>query len=285
MTDRLNIAIAQINPTVGDIDGNARRILAARLDAHKADLVIFSELVLCGYPPEDLVLKPAFQERITEVVGELARATSDGGPAMIVGTPWRVDGKLHNAALLLDRGEIAAVRLKWDLPNYGVFDEKRVFEAGPMPGPVNFRDVRIGIMICEDMWKPDVTECLEESGAEFLVVLNGSPFDEKKHEQRLNLAVARVTESGLPLAYVHQVGGQDELVFDGASFVINADCRPAVQLPAFVEHTAMTRWTRTGDGWQCEAQKLAPICTGLEAMYSAMMLGLRDYVNKNGFPG
>ncbi len=285
MTDKLNIAIAQINPTVGDIDGNAQRILAARMDAHKADLVVFSELVLCGYPPEDLVLKPAFQERIIDVVGELARATSDGGPAMIIGTPWRVGGKLHNAALLLDGGEIAAVRLKWDLPNYGVFDEKRVFEAGPMPGPVNFRDVRIGIMICEDMWKPDVTECLEESGAEFLLVLNGSPFDEKKHEQRLNLAVARVTESGLPLAYVHQVGGQDELVFDGASFVINADCKPALQAPAFVEDIAMTTWSRTGDGWQCEPQKLSPVSTGFEAMYSAMMLGLRDYVNKNGFPG
>ena len=261
MTDTLKIAIAQTNPTVGDIDGNARKIIEARMQAHDADLVVFSELVLCGYPPEDLVLKPAFQDRVTEVIGELARITSDGGPAMIVGAPWKIDGRLYNAALLLDGGEIVAVRQKWDLPNYGVFDEKRVFASGPMPGPVNFRDVRLGVMICEDMWKPDVTECLEESGADLLIVLNGSPFDEQKHEQRLQLAVARVTESGLPLMYVHQVGGQDELVFDGASFVINGDCRPAVQLPS------------------------APVPVGFEAMYAAMMLGLRDYVNKNGFPG
>ena len=209
MTDKLKIAIAQTNQTVGDIDGNARKIIEARMQAHDAGLVVFSELVLCGYPPEDLVLKPAFQDRVIEVIGELARSTSDGGPAMIVGAPWKIDGKLYNAALLLDGGEIVAVRQKWDLPNYGVFDEKRVFAAGPMPGPVNFRDVRLGVMICEDMWKPDVTECLEESGAELLIVLNGSPFDEQKHEQRLQLAIARVTESGLPLMYVHQVGGQD----------------------------------------------------------------------------
>jgi NAD+ synthase len=285
MTDTLKIAIAQTNPTVGDIDGNARRITEARMQAHDADLVIFSELVLCGYPPEDLVLKPAFQDRITEVIGELARSTSDGGPAMIVGAPWKIDGKLYNAALLLDDGEIVAVRQKWDLPNYGVFDEKRVFANGPMPGPVNFRDVRLGVMICEDMWKPDVTECLEESGAEILVVLNGSPFDEQKHEQRIQLAVARVTESGLPLMYVHQVGGQDELVFDGASFVIGSDCRPSIQMPSFTEAVTMTEWTRGAEGWSCTAQPLSPVPSGFEAMYSAMMLGLRDYVNKNGFPG
>ncbi len=285
MTDKLKIAIAQTNPTVGDIDGNARKIIEARMQAHDADLVVFSELVLCGYPPEDLVLKPAFQDRVIEVIGELARSTSDGGPAMIVGAPWKIDGKLYNAALLLDGGEIVAVRQKWDLPNYGVFDEKRVFAAGPMPGPVNFRDVRLGVMICEDMWKPDVTECLEESGAELLIVLNGSPFDEQKHEQRLQLAIARVTESGLPLMYVHQVGGQDELVFDGASFVINGDCRPAVQMPSFTDCVTMTEWSRGGDGWSCGLQPLAPVPVGFEAMYAAMMLGLRDYVNKNGFPG
>jgi NAD+ synthase len=140
-------------------------------------------------------------------------------------------------------------------------------------------------MICEDMWKPDVTECLEESGAEMLVVLNGSPFDEKKHEQRLQLAIARVTESGLPLMYVHQVGGQDELVFDGASFIINADCKPAVQMPSFAEAVDITEWNRGADGWACAPQKLSPVPGGFEAMYAAMMLGLRDYVNKNGFPG
>src|SRR5690606_10300910 len=202
------IALAQTNPVVGDIDGNAAKILRARAAAARqgADLVVFTELVLAGYPPEDLVLKPSFQAAIEGAVGKLAPATADGGPAMLIGAPWRNNGKLYNAALLLDGGELAAVRLKYDLPNYGVFDEKRVFAAGPLPGPINFRGVRLGVMICEDMWTPEVTECLDESGAELLVVINGSPFDSEKLDVRLNLAVARVVESTLPLIYVNQIG-------------------------------------------------------------------------------
>ncbi|MGZ0246798.1 MAG: nitrilase-related carbon-nitrogen hydrolase, partial [Alphaproteobacteria bacterium] len=222
MTDTLTIALAQLNPTVGDIDGNIGLIRDARADAAAAgaDLVITSELVVCGYPPEDLVIRPIVQETIEREIAALALETADGGPAVLVGTPWVEDGKLYNAALLLDGGEIAAMRFKHDLPNYGVFDEKRVFAAGPLPGPVNFRGVRLGVMVCEDMWTVDVAECLEESGAEILTVLNGSPFEQDKWDTRLNLAVARATECRMPLIYVNQVGGQDELVFDGASFVL-----------------------------------------------------------------
>jgi NAD+ synthase len=190
-----------------------------------------------------------------------------------------------NSALLLDQGRIASVRYKHDLPNYGVFDEKRLFAPGPLPGPMPFRGVRLGVMVCEDMWTPDAAECLQESGAELLLVPNGSPYEFEKRDQRIQLAIARVTETGLPLAYVNQVGGQDELVFDGASFVINADHRLAAQLPCFQEAVALTHWRREGERWVCEEGPLEKPAEGLEAIYAAMMLGLRDYVNKNRFPG
>jgi len=287
MTDILRIALAQTNPVVGDIQGNAAKILRAREEAARqgADLVVYTELVLAGYPPEDLVLKPSFQAEIEAAVRKLAPVTGDGGPALLVGAPWRDNGKLHNAALLLDGGAVAAVRFKYDLPNYGVFDEKRVFAAGPLPGPINFRGVRLGVMICEDMWTPDVTECLDESGAELLIVVNGSPFDSEKLDVRINLAVARVVESTLPLIYINQIGGQDELVFDGASFALGADRKLVAQLPAFEEHVATMTWRRNGAAWAADAAPVAPALPRLEAMYRAMMLGLTDYVGKNGFPG
>ncbi len=285
MTDRLSIAIAQIDPTVGDVAGNADRIRRARAEAEGADLVVFPELVLSGYPPEDLVLKPAFQDACREACEALAAETADGGPALLVGLPWREDGRLYNAVALLDGGGVAAVRHKVLLPNYGVFDEKRVFDAGEMPGPVSFRDVRIGVPICEDIWQPSVVECLEENGAEMLLVPNGSPFETTKDDIRLNIAVERVVESGLPLAYVNQVGGQDELVFDGASFVLGRDRALRAQLPAWTESVALTRWERGADGMDCVAGPMAEGGDDLSDIYSAMMLGLRDYVNKNRFPG
>jgi NAD+ synthase len=288
MTDTLTIALAQINTTVGDIAGNLERIRAARAEAgwQGADLVVFPELTIAGYPPEDLVLKPLFQDRAAAAVETLAAETKDGGPALIVGVPWRENGKLYNAAFLLDSGVVAAKRFKHDLPNYGVFDEKRVFASAPPPGPINFRGVRLGLMICEDMWTPDVTETLQESGAELLIVPNGSPYESDKLDERLNLAVQRVVEADLPLVYVNQVCGQDELVFDGASFVLNADRRLAAQAPAWREHVMTTRWTRGSNGaWTCAPGEIHAQPQRLEAIYNAMMLGLRDYVRKNRFPG
>jgi NAD+ synthase len=229
----LQIALAQLDPVVGDLDGNAAKLRRARADAaaQGADLVVFPELFITGYPPEDLVRKPAFARAARGHVEALAAETADGGPAVLVGSIWPQDDKLYNAAALLDAGQVAGVRFKVELPNYGVFDEKRVFDVGPLPGPLNFRGVRIGVPICEDIWKEEVCECLQETGAEFLITPNGSPFDWTKPDLRLNVAVARVSETGLPLIYVNQVGGQDELVFDGASFVLNADRSLAVQLP------------------------------------------------------
>ncbi len=288
MSDSLALALAQINPTVGDIGGNLERIRRARAEAAEggADLAIYGELAVAGYPPEDLVLKPAFQDAVEAGVNRLAGETSDGGPALLLGAPWREAGKLYNSALLLDAGGIAAIRHKHHLPNYGVFDEKRVFAQGPAPGPVAFRGARLGVMICEDMWEPDVTECLDESGAEILVVLNGSPFETDKPDVRLNLAVARVTESDLPLIYVNIVGGQDELVFDGASFVLDAGRTLRAQAAAWKRQVLLTRWHRAdGAAWSCDQGLIEAPAEGLEAVYLALTTGLGDYVDKNRFPG
>jgi NAD+ synthase len=285
--DTLNIALAQLNPTVGDVTGNTEKVRRACAEAAAvgADLVAFPELFIAGYPPEDLVLKPAFQAACRAAVEALARE-SVSGPAMLVGTPWVEDGKLYNAYVLLSSGAIEAVRFKVDLPNYGVFDEKRVFAPGPMPGPILVKGVRIGIPICEDIWGSEVVECLSETGGEILLVPNGSPYWRGKTEHRLNIAVARVVESGLPLVYLNMVGGQDELVFDGASFVLNADRSVGAQLPAFRETIAMTRWRREGGAWRCEAaQTASAVDEGDKADYAACVLGLRDYVEKNGFKG
>lgn len=283
--DTLTIALAQVNPVVGDVAGNAAKVRSVRDRAKDADLILFPELFIAGYPPEDLVLKPAFQAACRAAIEELARETAPGGPAMIVGTPWLEDGKLYNAAALLDGGRIAGLRFKVDLPNYGVFDEKRVFAVGPMPGPMAFRGVRIGVPICEDIWGPEPAECIAETGGEILLVPNGSPYRRGVVDQRLSIAVARVKETGLPLIYLNQVGGQDELVFEGGSFVLNADASLAVQLPTFAEAVVTTRWQRSADGWQCEPGQISPLMPQDRSDYTACMLGLRDYVGKNGFPG
>ncbi len=291
MTNELSIALAQINPTVGDVDGNTELIKKAREEAHAggADILVTGELAVSGYPPEDLVLKPAFMDRIEEKISILASKTADDGPALIIGAPWRQDGKLFNAVMLLDNGEINTIRYKSSLPTYAVFDEDRVFERGPMPGPISFNGVRLGVMICEDMWEPDVTECLDESGAEILIVINGSPFELDKSDQRLNLAVARVGESGLPLAYINLVGGQDELVFDGGSFVLNADRQLQLQMPDFREGLFISEWIKSDQGWSCRKGDIEPTSNNKEqtfmAIYQAMVLGLKDYVKKNRFPG
>ena len=287
MTTTLNIALAQLNAAVGDLGANTDAILAARAGVPHVDLLVTPELSVVGYPPEDLVLKPALVEAAMMHIERLAAATADGGPALLVGAPIAENGRLHNAMFLLDDGKIAGITRKHDLPNYGTFDEKRVFSPGPLPGPLGFRGTRLGVPICEDIWSPDVTECLAETGAEILIVPNGSPFEVGKDDRRLSLAVARVTETGLPLVYLNRVGGQDELVFDGASFVINADRKLALQMPDWEEAIATTRWTRHGIGhhWTCEQGTVAQLDADPGDIYHAMLVALRDYVNRNRFPG
>ena len=286
MTDKLRVGLAQLNPKVGDVAGNLAKVRAARAEAARqgADLVLTSELVLAGYSPEDLVLKPAFQQACHDAVEALRADTNDGGPALFVTTPWREGEKLHNAIIALDKGEIIGKRFKVDLPNYGVFDDKRLFAPGPMPGPLAYRGVRIGVPICEDVWTPDVVECIAETGGEILLVPNGSPYEAGKTDVRVQLGVKRVVESGLPFVYLNQVGGQDEVVYDGASFALGADRSLKAKLASFAEEVATIEFRRGAGGWECEPGPIARELDQLESIYQAMVLGLRDYVNKTGFP-
>ena len=290
MTEELGIALAQINPTVGDILGNLDIIRSARKSVDgTSDIVVTGELAVSGYPPEDLVLKPAFLEMIETEVNKHALETKDGGPALLIGAPWRENGELFNAALLLADGAVVTKRYKHVLPTYGVFDEDRVFSRGPIPGPIAFKGVRLGVMICEDMWKQDVAEGLQESGAEILIVINGSPYEIDKPDQRMNFAVGRVSETGLPLAYVNLVGGQDELVFDGGSFILNQKHALKAQAKAWEPQLVLSKWALKAEGWTCNEGTLEinthNTVGQLHAIYHAIVLGLRDYVNKNSFPG
>ena len=287
MSESLRIALAQINLHVGAVEANLARLRRARAQGEQlgADLVVTPEFSIAGYPPEDLVRKPAFVAACEAAIADLAADTADGGPALIVGGPWRDGERLHNAAFLLEGGRIASRRAKHELPNYGVFDEKRVFDPGLAPGPVPFRGFRLGLLVCEDWWTAPVAETLAESGAEILLSINASPYEADKQQTRIQLAVRRVVETGLPFVFCAQVGGQDELVFEGGGFVLNPDRSLAVQMPFFQEAVALTEWHREGERLVCAPLPPAPEPARLEGIYRAMMLGLADYVGKNGFPG
>jgi len=286
MPDTLKITLAQLNQSVGDLSGNAQAMLAAREKARSSDLIVFPELQLIGYPPEDLILKPALIERAAAELDQLALATGDGGPAMLVGSVFVQDGALHNGVALLDQGKVAAIRFKHELPNYGTFDEMRLFQPGPLPEPIIFRGTMIGVPICEDIWQPEVCRHLADFGAEIFICINGSPYEIDKDTLRIDgVAKRRAVDTGLPLAYLNRVGGQDELVFDGASFVVNGDGSLAVQMQDWVEDQVETRWTKTAQGWRCDRGAIETLASHPEEIYSAMTLALRDYVNRNGFPG
>lgn len=287
MTKKLTIALAQLNPVVGDIAGNADKLRAARKLAHKSgvDIIVTTELFITGYPPEDLVKKPAFHRAAQETVEDIALETDDGGPAILLGTPWLENDHLYNSVAVLDEGRVQDVIHKFDLPNYGVFDEKRLFEVGPEPEPTIVRGVKTGIPICEDIWQPDVCALLKTAGAQLLISPNGSPFWDGKQDTRLTVAASRVREVGLPMIYVNQFGGQDELVFDGGSFILNADCDLALQMPTWQEGVSLSHWQEEDGKWSCVKGEIADVETELEAIYQACVLGTRDYVNKNHFPG
>jgi NAD+ synthase len=287
VTDRLRIALVQLSQRVGDLSGNAGKILEwrAKAAAEGAELVMVPELQLTGYPPEDLVLKPEFVRQTMEAAERLVDATADGGPALLFGGIHAEDGANYNVVILAEGGRIVGRRLKHELPNYGTFDEKRVFASGPLPEPILFKGVRLGVPICEDIWQEAVCAHLAGAGAELLLVPNGSPYETDKDNLRQQRARERVVETGLPLAYLNRVGGQDELVFDGSSFVTNNDGSIAVQLPDFEEAMALTDWVRTANGWRCEPAERASLSAYPEDMYRAMMVALRDYVSANGFPG
>ncbi|MGB3247140.1 MAG: NAD+ synthase [Sulfitobacter sp.] len=284
MADRFRITLGQLNPTVGDLAGNAALARQA-WEAGKAagaDLVALPEMFITGYNAQDLVMKHAFQLDVMTHINALAAECADG-PTLAIGAPWAEGTELFNAYLILRKGKIISRVLKHELPNETVFDEVRIFDSGPLGGPYSVGNTRIGSPICEDAWHPDVSETLAETGAEFLLVPNGSPYYRDKMETRLNNMVARVVETGLPLIYLNMVGGQDDQVFDGASFALNPGGELAMQMPAFdalIHHVDLER----GDqGWRVVPQPLAAIPHPLEADYHVMVQGLRDYMHKTGF--
>ncbi|HXH53813.1 MAG TPA: NAD+ synthase [Sphingomicrobium sp.] len=285
MTDRLTIALAQMNQRVGDLDGNAAAMLEMRRRAGDADLLLCPELQLTGYPPEDLVLKPEFVRRTMECAERLVDATAEPGPAMLIGTIIHQAGLNYNAMILADGGRVVARTLKRELPNYGTFDEKRIFAPGPMPEPIEFKGVKIGVPICEDIWQEPVCAHLARSGAEILLVPNGSPYELDKDDHRQRLVRSRVTITHLPLVYLNRVGGQDEIVFDGSSFIMHPDGELVAQLCDWEEQLLVTEWTREADGWRCQTRETHELDAFPEDIYRAMMVGLADYVGRNGFPG
>ncbi|MEO7635429.1 MAG: NAD+ synthase [Sphingomicrobium sp.] len=285
MTDRLTIAFAQMNQRVGDLAGNAVAMLEMRRRAEGADLLLFPELQLTGYPPEDLVLKPEFVRRTMEAAERLVDATAEPGPALLIGTIVREEGLNYNAVLLADGGRVVAKVLKRELPNYGTFDEKRVFASGPLPEPIEFKGVKIGVPICEDIWQEVVCQHLADAGAELLLVPNGSPYELDKDDLRYRLVRDRAVQTGLPIAYINRVGGQDELAFDGSSFVVHPDGERVVQMPDWDEALLMTEWARGPDGWRCATRCEHTLDRFPEDVYRAMMMALSDYVSRNGFPG
>jgi NAD+ synthase len=286
--ENLRITLAQLNPVVGDINGNAALAETAFKEAleAKSDLLVFTELFIIGYPPEDLVLKPSFQHAAMDAITDLAKLTKGKATAMLVGTPWLEGEKLYNSVALLEGGKVKQLIFKRDLPNYSVFDEKRVFATGPLPAPVTIKGVKLGVPICEDIWSNgEISQHLTDQGAQILIVPNGSPFSTHKRDARAKIAKQRVKESGLPLLYVNQVGGQDELVFDGASFVLNADQSIAIQMADFTTALTTSNWLKTDGRWICDSSEPHKWAIDEGAIYAALVLGLRDYVQKNHFPG
>ena len=287
MKSNIKIFLCQLNFHVGNLNKNLDNIITTRekVKSQGGDLCIFSELSITGYPPEDLVLKNSFIINVEEVINKLISLSKDGGPAIIVGYPRNDNGKLKNSAALIDSGTISIVD-KFHLPNYGVFDEARVFDSERVSGPISFMGIRLGLMICEDMWFSDVSESLQESGAQILIVINGSPFDQNKEDERISVAVSRVVETDLPLIYVNQIGGQDELVFDGGSFVLNQNSKLCMQSSLWKEEINFIEInTDNNDLINISDSNINVLSSGIESKYNAMVLGLRDYVIKNNFKG
>ncbi|MDA9649521.1 NAD+ synthase [Alphaproteobacteria bacterium] len=285
MKNNLKIALAQLNPIVGDVKGNIIKLIDIRNDLkNEVDIIVVPELYVTGYPIDDLVLRNDFLELVENEINSLAKMTNDGKAAIILGAPRKEKNAIRNSVFVLDEGKIISFRDKHNLPNSGVFDEQRIFSPGALSGPVKIRNVLIGLPICEDIWTENVIECLCETGAEIILSINASPYSLKKHDQRMSVAVSRVIESKIPLIYLNRVGGQDELVFDGASFCLSHEGKLSVQLKDFQEEILEIDLTKLNNDWVCKG-KINSISTNLEALYKSLVVSVRDYVKNNGFPG
>ena len=285
MKNNLKIALAQLNPIVGDVKGNIIKLIDIRNDLkNEVDIIVVPELYVTGYPIDDLVLRNDFLELVENEINSLAKMTNDGKAAIILGAPRKEKNAIRNSVFVLDDGKIISFRDKHNLPNSGVFDEQRIFSPGALSGPVKIRNVLIGLPICEDIWTENVIECLCETGAEIILSINASPYSLKKHDQRMSVAVSRVIESKIPLIYLNRVGGQDELVFDGASFCLSHEGELSVQLKDFQEEILEIDLTKLNNNWICKG-KINSISSNLEALYKSLVVSVRDYVRNNGFPG
>jgi len=285
MKNNLKIALAQLNPIVGDVKGNIIKLIDIRNNLKdEVDIIVAPELYVTGYPIDDLVLRNDFLELVENEINILAKITNDGKAAIVLGAPRKEKNSIRNSVFVLDDGKITSFRDKHNLPNSGVFDEQRIFSPGALSGPVKIRNVLIGLPICEDIWTENVIECLCETGAEIILSINASPYSLKKHDQRMSVAVSRVIESKIPLIYLNRVGGQDELVFDGASFCLSHEGELSVQLKDFQEEILEIDLTKLNNNWICKG-KINSISSNLEALYKSLVVSVRDYVRNNGFPG
>ncbi|HEX5206558.1 MAG TPA: NAD+ synthase [Steroidobacteraceae bacterium] len=287
MSESLRIALAQLDLLVGDVQGNAARVIESARAAHsqhQADLVAFPELALSGYPPEDLLFHRGFRRQIESGLEQVCRQVS--GPCVMVGYPEYTRSTIYNSAALIADGAVAAIHRKAELPNYKVFDEKRYFHAGAQPTVVECKGFRVGLLVCEDIWEPEPAQLARSDRAELLVVINASPYERDKQRERESVVRARVTDVALPIAYVNMVGGQDELVFDGNSFVMDAEGKIVMRAPAFEEGTYLIDFERRRRGTIVPVPgDVAPELSDEATVYGALVLGVRDYVNKHGFPG
>ncbi len=285
MTKKLRVYLAQLNATGGDVEGNINLLREARGKANqkKSDIIIAPEMFVSGYPVDDLVLRKEFLESIENEITKIASETNDGGPAIIVGAPRINENKLRNSVYVLDQGRVIGVRDKAKLPNEDEFYDNRQFIPGDLPGPVLIRGVRVGLPICQDLWDPEVCECLLEAGAEIILSINGSPFNSKKYIQRLNAVISRSKETNLPITYLNLVGGQDELLFDGGSFVLNETGSLACQMPMFETAGNHIDYLKSNNSWGCKNSIKVPCLEGDDALYNAILLSIKDYVRKNGF--
>lgn len=285
MKNKLKIALAQLNPIVGDVKGNIKKLIKVRSTLNKdVDIIVAPELYVTGYPIDDLVLRDDFLELVKNEIEQLAELTKDNNAAIIIGAPRKDKESIKNSVFILDHGKIITYRDKYNLPNSGVFDEQRIFSPGALSGPVKVRDVLIGLPICEDIWTETVIECLCETGAEIILSINASPYSTKKIDQRMSVAVSRVLESKLPLIYLNRVGGQDELVFDGSSFSLSHKGELTSQSYDFKEQTSVITLKKEGENWICEGE-INSVSSHLESLYKALVISVRDYVKNNGFPG
>ncbi len=284
MQEKLKIALAQLNPLVGDVKGNVDKLISVRSNLdNDVDILVAPELYISGYPVDDLVLREDFLELVNEELSRLASCTKDNKSTIIVGAPRKVENSIRNSVFVIESGSIATCRDKYELPNTGVFDEQRIFTSGGLADPVYIKGVKIGIPICEDIWKEDVTEYLVDSGSEIIISINASPYTTNKKNERLSVVISRIRENKIPIVYLNRFGGQDELVFDGGSFALNDDgsifqsSKSFEKEISFITFIKNRKWIGSG--------KIVASETKYEGLYKALVTGLRDYVNNNNFPG